>query len=185
MNQLRNYILSLLAITFLCACSDVDDTLYRELEWSDLKPIDEAAQDERSMEGSLEIVDDWYTDDYAPGGGIGRTYDGTPLQAYSSGFVAELDQTSARVPGFVVPVEFEGESLVTEFFLVPYFGACFHKPPPPPNQTIYVVSSKPVEYSSIYDPVWVAGVITTKQKGNDIATAAYTMDLHKLVPYDE
>lgn len=175
----------MLAIALLSACSDADDSLYRELEWSDLKPIDEAAQDERSMQGSLEIVDDWYADDYASSSGLGGTYDGTPLQAASSGFVAELDQISARVPGFVVPVEFDGESLVTEFFLVPYFGACFHKPPPPPNQTIYVVSSKPVEYSSIYDPVWVAGVITTEQTGNDIATAAYTMDLHKLVPFDE
>ena len=26
---------------------------------------------------------------------------------------------------------------MTQFFLVPYFGACLHMPPPPPNQIIF------------------------------------------------
>jgi len=112
--------------------------------------------------------------------------DGTiPPQAHSVGVVAEMDGKNIRVPGFIVPVEFEEGNLVTEFFLVPYFGACFHQPPPPPNQTIYVISEKPVKFESIYDPVWVMGVMNTEQTGNDIATAAYKVNLKEIEAYTD
>ena len=38
------------------------------------------------------------------------------------------------LPGFIVPTAYNEEREVTEFFLVPFFGACIHVPPPPPNQ---------------------------------------------------
>ena len=42
------------------------------------------------------------------------------------------------IPGFIVPTAYDDDRRITEFFLVPYFGACIHLPPPPPNQIIYV-----------------------------------------------
>ena len=51
----------------------------------------------------------------------------------------ELDGTPVRLPGFVVPLEYDANQNVTEFFLVPYFGACIHMPPPPPNQIIHEI----------------------------------------------
>jgi len=159
---------------------------YRNIDWEELKPEDEKVVDQTSDLESLEVVNNWYTDDkYADLPGLSSGYYGAPPQAYSVGVVSEMDGKNVRVPGFIVPIEFEAENLVTEFFLVPYFGACFHKPPPPPNQTIYVTSPKPIEYESIYDPVWIMGVIKTKQQGNDIATAAYSIDFHVLEPYTE
>ena len=51
--------------------------------------------------------------------------------------VKALDGQSVSLPGFVVPLEGDSE-LITEFLLVPYFGACIHVPPPPPNQPIWI-----------------------------------------------
>jgi len=124
-------------------------------------------------------------DQYTPLPGQSSGYYGAPPPFRSASVVKEMDGQSVRIPGFIVPVEFEGENLVTEFFLVPYFGACFHMPPPPPNQTIYVTSTEPIEYKSIYDPVWIKGVIKTEQQGNGIATASYSIDFHMLEPFVE
>ena len=115
-------------ILLVSACGQSEDDLikskYRELGWIELKPEDEAPV----REGSLEIFEeDWSTDGYGQGAGL---YSGAPQQSYSVGVVSELDGKSIRVPGFIVPIEFEPGNLITEFFLVPYFGACFHKPPP-------------------------------------------------------
>lgn len=182
MKRLVIAIFGLMTILFLNACSQGKDDLskskYYELDWIELKPEGE----EPIRQGSLEIVDDWFEDDYPQDGGTSDYYYGAPPQASSVGVVAELDGKHVRVPGFIVPIEFEA-NLITEFFLVPYFGACFHKPPPPPNQTVFVSSAEPVKFESIYDPVWIQGVIKTEQTGNDIATAAYTMDFHGIEPY--
>ncbi|MGL4829805.1 MAG: DUF3299 domain-containing protein, partial [Vibrio sp.] len=48
----------------------------------------------------------------------------------------ELNGSRVKIPGFVIPLEGDDQK-VTEFLLVPYFGACIHVPPPPPNQIIY------------------------------------------------
>jgi len=152
---------------------------YREIGWAELKPVDE-----NPLSASQQALGNLYADDYSEGLG-GGLYSGAPTQAYSAAIVPEINGENIRVPGFVVPLEFGPENLITEFFLVPYFGACFHKPPPPPNQTIYVKSVEPIEYESIYAPVWIMGGIKTEQIGNEIATAAYTMDLHSIEPYAE
>jgi hypothetical protein len=44
--------------------------------------------------------------------------------------VEEFDGQLVRIPGFVVPLESDGKT-ISEFLLVPYFGACVHVPPPP------------------------------------------------------
>ena len=45
----------------------------------------------------------------------------------------DLNEKEVRIPGFIVPVDFEQQQTITRFLLVPYFGACIHEPPPPPN----------------------------------------------------
>ena len=44
-----------------------------------------------------------------------------------------LDGKSVRIPGYVLPLEFE-DTGVTAFLLVPYVGACIHAPPPLPTR---------------------------------------------------
>lgn len=182
-------------LTFLVsACnqqiSDSTRSQYREIIWEELKPEDEKLRDMEAQEASdlqsLELVNDWYAaDTYSDLPGLSGGYYGAPPQSHSVGIVAQMSGQRIRIPGFIVPLEFEEGKLVTEFFLVPYFGACFHKPPPPPNQTIYVTSAEPVKYESIYDPVWVMGVIKTEQRANEVATAAYSMDFELLEPFIE
>ncbi|MBI2319708.1 MAG: DUF3299 domain-containing protein, partial [Betaproteobacteria bacterium] len=55
--------------------------------------------------------------------------------------VASLNGARIRIPGFIVPLE-NSRGQITEFLLVPYFGACIHTPPPPSNQIIHVLHMK-------------------------------------------
>lgn len=97
----------------------------------------------------------------------------------------ELDGQSVRIPGFVVPLEFDEAQTISQFFLVPYFGACLHMPPPPPNQIILVDAPAGVQMAALYEPFWIEGQISTTVSENDMAKSAYAMQLHRLTPYRE
>ena len=45
----------------------------------------------------------------------------------------ELEGKIVKIPGFIVPLDVAKDGTVSEFFLVPYFGACIHVPPPHPT----------------------------------------------------
>ena len=96
--------------------------------------------------------------------------------------VPEINGKQVRVPGFVVPLE-GTQTHVTEFLLVPYFGACLHAPPPPPNQTIYVVSEEPIKLSDLAQAVWIEGTLQTEVKTSELADAAYVVQLDQLEEY--
>jgi hypothetical protein len=96
-----------------------------------------------------------------------------------------LNGQKIRIPGFVVPLEFDEEQTISQFFLVPYFGACLHMPPPPPNQIILVDAPEGVQMSALYEPFWLEGEVTTTITENDMAKSAYAMQLYKLSPYSE
>jgi hypothetical protein len=111
-------------------------------------------------------------------------------QAYSAALTSTTvnvayDQKNIRLPGFVVPVEYNDDQVITEFFLVPYFGACIHVPPPPPNQIIYVKYPQGLELTALYDPFWIEGTMKTQLIQNDIALSAYSIDASKIKPYEE
>ena len=97
--------------------------------------------------------------------------------------VDDLDGKSIRLPGYVVPLDFNAESEYQEFLLVPYFGACLHTPPPPPNQIVFVKSEEATKITDIYEPVWVEGVMKTGKFGSDLGNSAYELSLSKLEPY--
>lgn len=103
----------------------------------------------------------------------------------STRIVPKMNDQSVRAPGFVVPLEFNDEQLVTQFFLVPYFGACIHVPPPPPNQIIFVSYPKGLKLDSLYDPFWISGILKTSVVENETATAAYTMQMQSYEMYTE
>lgn len=73
--------------------------------------------------------------------------------------VQALDGQTVRMPGYALPLEFS-ETGVQEFLLVPYVGACIHVPPPPPNQTVFVELNQTYKLSSLYEAVWITGVMT-------------------------
>ncbi|WP_299262731.1 DUF3299 domain-containing protein [uncultured Psychrosphaera sp.] len=103
----------------------------------------------------------------------------------SANVVPEMDNQAIKIPGFIVPLEFNEDETVTQFFLVPYFGACIHQPPPPPNQIIFVNYPKGLTLESLYDPFWISGILSTSVIQNDMATAAYTMEVQHYELYTE
>ncbi len=149
----------------------------RELEWDDLIPNDwnPVAKLEALRERSG-----------------GEIPDGSPeadalLQEFvnagrSAPVVGELDGQAVKLPGYVVPLDFEGQE-VTEFLLVPYFGACIHVPPPPANQIVYVNSTVAYRLGGMFDAVWVTGTLKTQAHLNDIGDAGYTLEASAIEAY--
>ena len=103
----------------------------------------------------------------------------------STGIIPEMNGKGIRIPGFIVPLEFDDEQTITQFFLVPFFGACIHVPPPPPNQIIFVNYPQGLKLKALYDPFWVKGILKTSLIKNDMATAAYSMDMQTYEAYTE
>ncbi|MBV1885165.1 MAG: DUF3299 domain-containing protein [Gammaproteobacteria bacterium] len=103
----------------------------------------------------------------------------------STRVVSEISGQAIRIPGFIVPLEFDDEQTITQFFLVPFFGACIHVPPPPPNQVIFVDYPEGLKLEALYDPFWVSGVVKTSLIKNELATAAYTLKMQFFEAYTE
>ena len=80
-----------------------------------------------------------------------------------------------RLPGYVLPLESEGNK-VTEFLLVPFVGACIHTPPPPPNQIVHVRSQDGIEINGIYEAVWVTGQMRIDRREQSLYLVDGTTD---------
>jgi len=106
-------------------------------------------------------------------------------EAWSEAPVVEtLNERQVRIPGFVVPVEYDDKN-VSEFLLVPYFGACIHTPPPPANQIVYVnTGGFGPSPEMLWDPVWVSGTLKTERVDNELGDAGYTLDAVSITPYE-
>ena len=149
---------------------------YREISWDDLIPADwnpegflgslnlDALQDEdpRAMEAMQRLREEW---------------DRAPL-------VERLAGAQVRIPGFLVPLESDGEQ-IREFLLVPYFGACVHVPPPPANQLIHVIPDKPVPGAWNMLPVWVNGVMAVGRMDSEMGVAGYQLRALRVEEYVE
>ena len=83
----------------------------------------------------------------------------------------------------VRPFEYGADAQIKEFLLVPYFGACIHAPPPPPNQTVFVMSEKPIKMKDLAQAVWIEGTIHTQTQESELADAAYTITLTAIEEY--
>ena len=100
----------------------------------------------------------------------------------SAPVVGALDGQLVRLPGYVVPLDFEGTEL-SEFLLVPYFGACIHVPPPPANQIVYVTTSRPYAIEQLFDAVYVTGTLSAKPFLNELGDAGYQLAATRVQPY--
>jgi hypothetical protein len=98
---------------------------------------------------------------------------------------SEFNNRNIRIAGFIVPLEYDEKQVITEFFLVPYFGACIHVPPPPPNQIVHVKFPKGLTLDALYDPFWVEGKLKTEVVENDLAVSAYALSADQVKPYEQ
>jgi hypothetical protein len=113
-------------------------------------------------------------------------------QRSSSGVNAALNGKVVRIPGYLLPLEYQGK-LVSEFLLVPWVGACIHTPPPPPNQIVHVKPEKPFETNGMFAAVWVTGTLTTASSkralfmldGSSDIDIGYSLRASVVEPYKE
>lgn len=94
-----------------------------------------------------------------------------------------LDGKTVKIAAFIVPLE-DNMQEADEFLLVPYFGACVHTPPPPPNQMVYVKmkGAKTVKIGW-WDPVMFEGIIRLKQVESPYGASYYEMEGISSKPY--
>lgn len=166
--------------------NDSNTLVFETIEWPDLMPPEVLAILLNPPEYIAEIEDGSAEDQISSQmkSAVNQSEEDAYQKALVSTDVNEnLDGAMIRIPGFVVPLEFDEEQTISQFFLVPYFGACLHMPPPPPNQIILVNAPKGIQMSALYDPFWIEGQLSTSFQENDMATSAYAMQLKRIEPY--
>ncbi|MGF1700714.1 DUF3299 domain-containing protein [Photobacterium makurazakiensis] len=136
------------------------------LDWIDLVPKEERQQFNQNQMPVL-------------------SHDGEAAQQTLIGKVREeLNGSKVRIPGFVIPLEGDDKA-ITEFLLVPYFGACIHVPPPPPNQIIYVKYPDGAPIQQLWDVVYIIGTLKTQTISHELAEVGYLIEGSDLEEYDD
>ncbi|MCY1190843.1 hypothetical protein AB7M31_000097 [Pseudomonas sp. IAP-CY TE4608] len=105
-------------------------------------------------------------------------------QAPDAPVVKSLDGQQVKLPGYIVPLEVNEEGRTTEFLLVPYYGACIHVPPPPPNQIVHIFSEMGVRVEDLYQPYWIEGKMQVRASSSELADAGYQMEAEKIYAYE-
>jgi len=194
----RTVPLSLLVFVMLVLVtrSVVAQADYQITEWTDLMPpLDLAALEnqvidhEQTPDGSGAGV--WESEDLI-GSEIdswGNPQDDSAQDAYENALVStrtvdELNGKNIKLPGFIVPLEFDDDQTITQFFLVPYFGACIHLPPPPPNQMVLVDYPEGLQMEALYTPFWISGKLSIQIVENEVGISAYAMEMDSLEVYE-
>jgi len=140
-----------------------------EIDWLDLMP----AEDLALLDSMPEIEHE----------GDGPAL--LPDEIMTGRVVPEMADVEGRIPGFVVPLKTTKDMRILEFFLVPYYGACIHVPPPPPNQIIHVKYKEGFTLRALYDPVWIEGKLVIERTENDIGESSYSIQATSVEPYNE
>ncbi|SFB77108.1 DUF3299 domain-containing protein [Tropicimonas isoalkanivorans] len=136
-----------------------------DLEWSDLVP-----KGETSLPAELQ--------------GLVQHDQGALMsqQPQSSGVRTDWNGRTVRLPGYMVPLDFDGTG-VTAFILVPYVGACVHVPPPPANQLVLVTTERPYETDGLFEPVTVTGMFGTAAASTELADVGYALSADNIETY--
>lgn len=146
----------------------------RDLLWEDLIPeIDKAPQ---STSKSTSLFDN--TGPVPDHSGAAPAY-----STFGKDVVRELAGTNIRIPGYIIPLDYNGEG-VNELILVPYVGACIHVPPPPPNQLILVRIEQSYNPREMFEPVYVSGVLGILEEETDLAEVGYSLQADAITPYE-
>ncbi len=95
-----------------------------------------------------------------------------------------LNGMTGRIAGFALPLERKGDK-VTEFLIVPYFGACIHAPPPPANQTIHAKAKKPLAGLKMMSPIWSYGTFAVTRGETTWGVSGYQLSVEKIAAYEK
>ena len=164
------------------------DINYIDIEWTDLIPPDDLAI---LLDPPAFLLE---TDEHNDSDDIKTLQAMSLTDAASKRFLQALESTRivetfngkwVKIPGFIVPLATDEKQQVIQFFIVPYFGACLHMPPPPPNQIIFVNASTGIELTSLYDAFWFEGKLKIDTTDNLLGKSAYSITLHNVYPYED
>jgi hypothetical protein len=147
----------------------------RELAWSEMLPTDAPEAAPPAVMHDLSNLADVLASESGPA---------AIQQSAAAPVVKALDGQLVKLPGYIVPINVTEAGMVTEFLLVPYYGACIHVPPPPPNQIVYVKTKGGVLMDNLYQPFWIEGPLKVETSTTDIAEAGYQMTPNKIYPYE-
>ncbi|MCU9947968.1 DUF3299 domain-containing protein [Pseudomonas sp. PDM13] len=147
----------------------------RELTWSELIPADAPPPPPPAPIHDLSQLADSLAAEAGPA---------AMQQSPAAPVVPTLDGVEVKLPGYIVPLDVTEEGRVTDFLLVPYFGACIHVPPPPSNQIVHVTSELGVLMDALYQPFWIEGPLQVKSSTSELAEAGYQMEASKIYPYE-
>ena len=160
---------------------------YQVLTWDALLPEAEKAllgkaQSNQNSQQNLPLHEQVFQS-------IQRTFDDEYQQALISvNTVDTFNGEYVELSGFIVPVEANAEREITAFFIVPYFGACIHYPPPPPNQIVFVSLNNTHEQGGIsgidiQQAYTFSGEFSTGLYEDPQGTSAYLLDVIEIKPY--
>lgn len=168
MTNLKGIVLQGIAVSLVLSGLAVADEVI-ELTWEELIPEDAVIEEPPAPEppsGEDESFEYYFMPPPAP-----------------MGVVEELDGVNVKLPGFIVPLELDGEGKVSEFLLVPYFGACIHYPPPPPNQMVYISTDDPIDMEMTWAPIWVTGELDVDTRNHEYGAAEYAIAAQTIEEY--
>lgn len=102
----------------------------------------------------------------------------------------KYDGERVAMAGYLLPLDFDPDG-TTEFLLVPYFGACIHEPPPPPNQVIYLKSTAPYAPAALFEGVMITGTMRVQSERKDLSfvdgssevASGYVLEGEHIEPY--
>lgn len=150
--------------------------VYKDMKWDALMPSDWDPTkrfknfDTSKLQDGTPESDRFYRQ-------VRETWDNAPTRS-------DLNGAAIRLPGYIVPLE-ESKGRISEFLLVPYFGACIHSPPPPANQIIHVLPASAAKGIRSMDPVWISGTLVREKTDSYMGAAGYRMRAERVEPYVE
>ena len=151
------------------------------LQWSQLLPLDEKSilqkYKKKQASTATEFADN-----------ILLSIQASTDKAYSDAMIStnaveSFDEQAVSIAGFIVPIDYYEAQNVQSMFLVPYFGACLHFPPPPPNQIIFAQIEQGFDELDITKAYLLNGVLRRGLFEDPLGTSAYMLDVISIEAY--
>lgn len=176
LNLLFSFILATVVLSVTGTPQAAATDAWAELKWEALVPKDwDPAKDFNALNlAGLQDSDPRATEALEK---LRQAWDKAPTEPSVSG-------RKIRIAGFALPLDVQAKK-VTEFLIVPYFGACIHSPPPPANQIIHAQSAKPLSGIKVMEPIWAYGTLHLERNQSHWGTSGYKLSIDKISAYKE
>ena len=151
------------------------------LQWSQLLPDNEKfileKYQQRQASSSIEFSDN-----------IALSLQASTDNEYSAAMVSTnsvdtFDNKAVSIAGFIVPIDYVGDRSLSNIFIVPYFGACLHFPPPPPNQMIFAQLGASFTDFDITQAYRLHGIFRRDLFEDPLGTSAYILEVVSIETY--